>query len=209
MNTVRPAVLTVFVMLILGTAATSPPVRAQALLTASKQAEITAFGGYMYSQPDYGPASKKGFAFGGDFTMFRHWFVDPSAEVRFDYTAGQGINERAILVGPRAQKDFGRFHPYIDVLFGQGHISYNPPPPFSPNDHGDSGFNLTYGAGADVDLVHNFSLKVDFQEQNWNLGKNILFQPDGSNYTLTPRTLMLGVTYHFPFSGLKKQRELQ
>ena len=206
---VRPAVLTAFIIFIFGSAAISPPLHAQALVTASKAAEITAFGGYMYSNPDYGFNSYKGFVGGANFTMFRHWWVDPSIEARFDYTAGTGISEHAFLVGPRAQKDYGRFHPYIDFLVGEGHISYNPPPSFSPNDHGDGGINLTYGGGADIDVVRNFSLKVDFQQQNWNLGTNIPFQPDGSNYTLTPRTLSVGVTYHFPFSGLNHQRELQ
>ena len=216
MKSVRPAMLTVFMMSILGAAATSPPARAQALVTASKVAEITAFGGYTYTEPDYGPNSVKGFTLGSDFTIFRSWFVDPSLEVRFNHATGRPINftgevitERAILVGPRAQKDYGRFHPYIDFLVGVGHIAYNPPPTFSPNDHGDSGVSLTYGIGTDIDLVHNFSLKLDFQQQNWNLGKNLPFQPDGSNYTLTPRNLTVGVTYHVPFAGLRKQRELR
>jgi hypothetical protein len=205
----RLAVLTAFVALFIGGAATSPPLRAQALVTASKAAEITAFGGYMYSAPDYGSNSAKGFAAGADFTMFHHWWIDPSVEARFDYTSATSISEHAFLFGPRAQKDYGRFHPYVDVLFGNGHISYHPPPAFSPLDHGDSGFNITYGIGTDIDLPRNLSMKFDFQQQNWNLGKNLPFQPDGSNYTLTPRTLIFGVTYHFPFSGLRKQRDLQ
>ncbi len=208
MTLVRPAVLTAFIFFISGSAFTSPPLHAQALVTASKAAEITAFGGYMYTSPDYGQSSSKGFLAGADFTLFRHWWVDPSVEARFDYTAGTGISEHAFLAGPRAQKDLGRFHPYVNVLIGEGHISYNPPPSISPNDHGDGGLNIAYGIGADVDLVHHLSLKVDFLQQNWNLGQNSAFQPDGSNYTLTPRTLSIGVTYHFPFSGLNHQREL-
>jgi opacity protein-like surface antigen len=210
MTLVRPAVFTAFIIFIFGSAYTAPPLHAQALVTASKAAEITAFGGYnIYNNPDYGANTNKGFLAGADFTIFRNWWVDPSVEARFVYTAGTGISEHAILVGPRAQKDYGRFHPYVDVLVGEGFIDYNPPPSISPKDHGDSGLSLAYGAGIDVDLVRNFSLKADFLQQNWNLGQNSLFQPDGSNYTLTPRTVSVGVTYHFPFSGLRKQRELQ
>jgi opacity protein-like surface antigen len=185
-----------------------PPLKAQALATAQRGAEITAFGGYMLSDPDYGYRSYNGEMFGANFTVFKHWFVDPSIEVRYDHTSNAIISEHAFLGGPRVQKDYGRFHPYADFLIGIGTIDYNPAPLFSPNDHKDSGRNFSIGGGVDYDVTRNFSAKVDFQQQNWNLGPNPPFQATG-NYTLSPRTLTFGVTYHIPFSGLRKQQYLQ
>lgn len=208
MKFVRLASLTAFLFLVAGLML-APNLRAQSLATARRGAEITAFGGYSVSHPDYGGTSYNGETIGANFTLFKNWWVDPSVEVRFNHSSNSIISENAFLVGPRVQKDYGRFHPYVDALFGVGVISYHPAPTFSPDDHQDSGRNIAFGGGVDFDVTRNFSAKVDFQEQNWNLGKNPPFQPDGSNYTLSPSVLTFGVTYHIPFSGLRKQRELR
>jgi hypothetical protein len=207
MRFVRLAALTVGFVASAGFLAGSM-LKAQSLSTARKDAEFTVFGGYTVTSPDYGPTSYKGMLVGGNFTVFKHWFVDPSLEVRYDWESQPQVSEHAFLVGPRAQKDYGRFHPYVDFLVGGGFISYNPPPTFSPNDHHDGGINLTGGGGVDIDVTKNFSAKFDVQAQHWNLGKNAPFQPDGQDYTLTPRTYSVGVTYHIPFSGLRKQKTL-
>lgn len=211
MTLARPAVLTAFMTLFLGGAAAGPPLRAQALVTASKAGDIAVFGGYTRSSPDFGAAIAHGFTFGADFTFAHRWHIDPGIEARFDHTSTGILTEHAFLFGPRANLDYGRFHPYADVMFGAGGVGYNPPPVFSPKDHADGGIDLAFGGGVDVDLVHHFALKVDYQAQRLNLGVNQAFKPDGSNYTLTPQNVTIGVVYHIGISGLsglRKQREL-
>ena len=207
MRLVRFAPLTVC-FLLMAWSVEGTPSAAQSLATARRSAEITAFGGYTVSHPDYGGTSYNGETVGANFTLFNRWWVDPSLEARFSHSSNPIISENSFLVGPRIQKDYGRFHPYAEALFGVGVISYHPPPSFSPNDNQDSGRNISFGGGVDFDVTRNFSAKVDFQEQNWNLGKNPPFQPDGSDYTLAPSLLTFGVTYHLPFWGLRKQKYL-
>jgi hypothetical protein len=206
----RPAVLVVLTaFLLLGGVVGNSSLYAQALPTATKKAEIAAFGGYTVSAPDFGTASKGGFLTGADFTIFPHWHFDPSVETRLTYSHAPAISEHSFLVGPRAQFDFlhDHLHPYADVLFGSGVISYHPV--INPGDTSDRGLAVSYGGGVDFDITRHLSLKGDLQQQSWNLGKNSFFKPQGGNYTLSPRTYSFGVTYHFQFRGLNKQTELR
>ena len=204
---VRLVVLTVFMLL--GGVVGSSSLYAQALPTATKTAEISAFGGYTVTSPDYGPLTKTGFMFGSDFTLFPHWHVDPSIEARFSFAHAPAISERAFLIGPRVQTEVlhNRLHPYADFLFGVGTISYHPI--VNPGDSSDSGRAISYGGGADYDLTRHISLKGDVQVQSWNLGTNGFFKPQGGDYTLSPITYTFGASYHFEFHGLGKQRELR
>lgn len=197
------------VVMLLGGAVGSSSLYAQALPTATKTAEISAFGGYTAASPDFDKFAKTGFTFGADFTLFPHWHVDPSVEARYSFAHSSGISEKAFLVGPRAQFDVlhGRLHPYADVLFGVGTISYHPI--VSPGDSSDSGAAVSYGGGVDYDVTRHISLKGDVQRQSWNLGANAFFKPQGGNYTLSPTTYTFGASYHFEFHGLGKQRELR
>jgi opacity protein-like surface antigen len=68
---------------------------------------------------------------------------------------------------------------------------------------------FSYGGGVDFDINRHWSAKFDVQRQDWSMGKNSYFKPDGSNFTLSPHTYTFGVTYHFSFSGLNKQKELK
>ncbi len=180
--------------------------RAQALPTATRGAEINAFGGYAFTTPDFGPAAKTGFMAGADFTLFPPLHFDPSVEVRFTEAHANAISEHSLLAGPRLQKDLanGRLHPYVDVLFGTGTIDYHPV--LHTGEPSDSGRALSYGGGIDFSISRRLSVKMDFQQQSWNLGANQFLKPQGGDYTLTPRAYTLGVTYHFMFSDLKGQR---
>ena len=211
MTLARPAVLTAFIILLFGGASPGPPLRAQALVTASKVGDLSVFGGYTRSWPDYNPAQANGYTFGGDFTFLRLWRLDTGVEARYDHTYTSAITEHAILFGPRATIDYHRYHPYADFLIGTGGIAYNPPPYFSPNDHADGGVTLAAGGGVDIDLTPRFALKLDYQQQHINMGINPPFKPSGGNYTLTPQNVTVGLVYHFNvfgLSGLRKQREL-
>jgi opacity protein-like surface antigen len=195
---------------VLGVTTESASLSAQALPTAQKAAEITAFGGYTPSSPDFGPRTYNGFTAGADFTIFPPLRFDPSVEVRFTRSHSYDMTEKSFLVGPRLQKDFGRdhYHPYIDFLVGRGSFNYSGVVPVGFSNTA-SGFALSYGGGIDIDVTHHVSLKLDLQQQSWSMGTNRFFKPNGETFTLAPRTYTVGATYHFQFPGLNKQRELR
>ena len=177
---------------------------AQSLPTATRGAEITAFGGYSPSTTvDFGPSTRSGFLAGADYTLLPPLHFDPSVEARFTEAHATGISEHTFLIGPRVQKDLlnGRLHPYADFLFGRGTIDYHPV--LHAGEPSDSGRALSYGGGIDFSVTRHFSLKMDFQQQSWNLGTNAYFKPQGGDYTLTPRMYTFGLTYHFTFADLK------
>jgi opacity protein-like surface antigen len=181
----------------------------QALATATRGAEITAFGGYTASAPDFETFAPGGFTAGANYTLFpKHLFIDPSVEFRYDYTHSSGVSEHGYFVGPRLQKDIfgGRVHPYVDALYGKGTINLHPPSSGVASAWGGA---WSYGGGVDLEVSKHLSLKLDLQQQEWNLGKNAALKPDGSDFTLSPKTYTLGVTYHFTFSELRNQRELK
>jgi hypothetical protein len=180
---------------------------AQARPSASRVAQISVFGGYSPTYTDFGLHTYDGFMFGGDFGVFpSRWWLSPALEFRYTHARNNVVTEHSYLVGPRFQKDFGRFRPYADVLVGVGAIDYHPI--VAPGDAHDSGRNIAYGGGLDVYVAHHTSLKLDFLQQNWNLGYDPNFQPVG-DYTLTPWQGTVGVVYDFSYSGLRHQRELR
>ncbi len=178
---------------------------AQSLATASKGAEISAFGGYSPGSLDYGPYTLKGFSAGGDFTLFPRFFLKPSIEGRANLLSAPTVTEKTVLFGPRVQLDprqHPRLHPYADIFIGGGEILYHPP--LDGLYTGDRSTVYSYGGGIDIDLEHHFSARFDFQQQSWNLGKNGVAQPDGADFTLAPRNLTIGVKYAVPFRFLKR-----
>ncbi len=170
--------------------------------TASKSAEISAFGGYLVARTDYGPAAKKGIGAGVDFTIFPRFPVAPSLEVRGQEAVGLDVTEKSLMVGLKVQKDFRRkLHPYVDFLIGAGEIVYHPQP--YPDYNADKSKAYSFGGGINIDIAKHLGLKFDVQRQNWNFGLNGNLAPNG-NYTLAPTTALVGVTYTVPFRTLNR-----
>jgi hypothetical protein len=180
----------------------APRAHAQADYTASRPAELFAFGGYTHVSPDYGPdgVNNTGLVFGADYARSFGWRFVPALEVRANINSGQVVTEHTYLVGLRAAVNFHqRYHPYANFLIGPGYITY---PEYIPPTHitvSDEGLVYSYGAGIDVDIVHDFLFKADFQLQSWNLGTNGYTNPQGGNFTLSPTALTIGVSYRIPF----------
>lgn len=203
---VRFAVLSTFALLV--TCVPFASAHGQSLTTASKGAEIAVFGGYMASQPDYGPFIKAGFVAGADFTIFPKFPVAPSIEVRLDDAVGTNISEQATLVGVRLQRDVRqKFHVYGDFLIGSGKIVYKVAP--YPNYTSDLGKTFSYGGGVNIDVAYHFGLKLDYQQQSWNLGVNGALKPSGGDYTLSPSTMLVGVNYTIPFRKLNRHGDFR
>jgi hypothetical protein len=204
MKLVRIALLSILAFSMLGVAPNAS--RAQAISTASKGAEISAFGAYMVSKTDYGPHSNIGIGLGADFTIFPHFPVAPSLEVRGTYASAKDITENSLLVGIRAQRDIRfRYHPYVDILAGIGDITFHPDP--FPNYHTDSGRNISYGGGINIEATRSFALKLDIQAQNWNFGLKNDALPSAGTFVLKPITAMVGVTYTIPFRILNRHSD--
>jgi len=172
----------------------APRARAQAIPTAEKANDISAFAGGSYSNPEYGTYYNTGFTFGANLVQHhlnRH--LDPSIEARFNLTSGTDVNEKTYLVGLRAQTAYHILHPYGDFLIGGGNIRFN-----LSNGQTYTTNNatvLSYGGGLDLDVYRQYQLKLDIQQQHWLLGD----QP------FQPWIALVGVTYRFHFRDYNKQ----
>lgn len=173
------------------------PARAQAIGTAGRGAAIYVFGGAAYNQPDYGPDQYKdwGFVLGGNYDRYfrvGNFPVGAGLEMRMTRVTGTIVDENTWGGGIRLNTEiFNRFHPFVDGLLGEGTIKYHFLPfPNNPHYTQDNGWILQYGFGIDVDLTPSFSLKLDGQQQNWNLG---------TNYTLGPAVYSAAIVYRIPF----------
>ena len=104
--------------------ALAPQCHAQALPTASKTMDISAFGGYIFAKPDFGPDNNTGGAVGIDFTRYFGWRIAPSLEARGTYSTGDTITLKSLVGGLKFQTKVGRrYYPYADFLAGGGTIS--------------------------------------------------------------------------------------
>jgi len=171
----------------LALAACTPALYAQATTTASKTTDVSVFAGFSSVTPDYSEQRDTGLTFGANATRYFKFPVKPGIETRFTLSHGPIVNENFLLLGPRAQYDIKRFHPYADFLFGRGSIGYN----FAnPTNASSGGFVKSPGIGVDIDVFRNFQVKLDYQHEMWNLG---------TNYSLSPNVVTFGVTWHIPF----------
>lgn len=174
--------------------------RAQAVLTASKTMDLSAFAGYSNTAPDYYSSPRNsGVTIGVNITRYFHFPVAPSFEARVNVADGSILNERSYLIGLRGQvqalRVLPRVHAYADFLAGPGNIHFN----FNTNGYlGDNSPVYSYGGGADIDLARNFQAKVDYQRQHWNTGE----------ITFTPGALTFGINYRFPFHPHFRQSDI-
>jgi opacity protein-like surface antigen len=188
----RPGLVSCCTIAVLVLALASPSRSlAQAGATASRGAGISAFGGYINSNPEYGSARNTGEAFGLNLIKFLKLPVNPSLEGRYNRDNGTYAQETSTLGGIRLQTDAlhaFKVHPYVDFLIGSGTIHFNTN---SPGYTSDNSTVYNFGGGVDIDLIHNFQLKADYQYQHWKLGQE--------SDAFTPNLILIGVTYQFHF----------
>ena len=175
-----------FGLLLLSSFAFSPGrAVAQASTTASKTEDISVFGGVEFANPKYGPDDNTGGAVGLDFTRYFHIPIQPSLELRANFNSGTFAGEHSYLFGLRGAYQWHRVMPYVDFLVGPGYIHY----PLNIGYTSDNSIVYDYGGGLDFDLLRNFSLKLDVQQQRWNT----------DTYAFQPLVGIVGLTYHIPF----------
>lgn len=160
---------------------------AQATATRSREAEASAFVTYSRVNLDYGPAGNGG-TFGLDYTRFFQ-LVSPSLEVRFKTASGKVVGERTFGGGLRLEHQWSYFHPYADFLVSKGTITFANKNFIGSNGTGSNGSIVySYGGGVDYDFADQWSARVDYQGESWNLHETPAI-------TLAPRALSIGVLY--------------
>lgn len=161
---------------------------AQASYAATHIQNFSVFAEGTRLNPDYGSHNNYGFTVGGDYTRHYH-FLNPSLEGRISHAGGSDVGLTSYMGGLRGSRDYGRLHPYGDILLGYGVITFTHP-------HGqylrDNSTVYGAGGGVDYDVIGNFSVKGEFQFQSWKLGS--------ANHRQTPTYISFGVVYHLPIT---------
>lgn len=164
---------------------------AQATAARSREANLSAFGMVTRLSTDYG-GTVKAITIGGDYTRF-YQLLSPALEIRFKDSAMGAVSEKTFGGGIRVERSFSYFRPYADFLISKGTINFAQKYYIGANGTGTNGSVVySYGGGLDYDFADQWAVRVDFQQENWNVNKS----PD---VQLTPRALSFGILYHFRF----------
>lgn len=174
---------------------------AQAKPAATQSLHLSAFGGATGTYTGFGGGRNVGITAGADlgFRPFHSFF--PSLEIRGTYPVAKGKvdSQRNFLGGLQIAREYGRYHPYIDFLFGRGQINYNPGFVNVPRTlyYTQSVTNVfSPGLGVDIDLTDHFAFKADAQLQRYSIPVTTM----GSIYA---KAGTLGLVYRFDFNHTK------
>jgi opacity protein-like surface antigen len=134
-------------------------------------------------QPDYAgnfvPATSPNRLYGvGTYVdvKFSRW-IQVEGEGRWlRFNEFAGINEDNYLIGPRIPiHRFGRFTPYAKALVGYGTMTFE-------NNIASGHFtDLAFGGGTDYKLTKRFSVRGDFEYQEWPRWVNSSLYPYGAS----------------------------
>ncbi len=161
-----------------------PALLGQATSTASRKADLQIGGGFVENNADYtyDPQTLKGYAIYTTLDLTAHL----GGELVFhqaNSSAGDQLYQRTYEVGPRYFRNYGRFSPYVKVMYGRGVFNF-------PHGAANLAYNMfAGGAGVDVRILPYLNVRGDFEYQDW-MG----FPATG----LTPQLFTIGVAYHFP-----------
>jgi opacity protein-like surface antigen len=170
---------------------------AQAAPAGSQKLQLSAFVAATGTFTGLQGGKNLGITAGADLTFLGFRRFRPSFEARGTYPIDKGhiSSQKNFLLGPKVEYPLGRFHPYVDFLFGRGEIDYHAPGFI----FGDSlyiksnTFIYSPGVGVDYNLTHNFEIKGDVQFQHWDA-------PVTTSGVIHPTALTLGVVYNFDFN---------
>ncbi len=200
---------------------TTFPVLAQATATptATQQLALSAFGGGTGTYTGLYGGRNLGITAGADLAFMTYHRFRPVLEARGTYPIhnGQIDAQKELLGGLKVERDFRRFHPYVDFLVGRGQIDYqrNGLQVGSILFLSSTSTVFSPGVGVDFDLTSHWAMKADFQYQHWNVPFAILngapapvtIVPTAGGSlqavttgTITPRVITLGAVYRFDFN---------
>ena len=128
-----------------------------------------------------------------------HGFL-PGIEIRCTSPAiskGEIDSQQNFLGGLKAERHYGKLHPYFDVLFGRGEIDYSKAGLLNPQKtilYEKSNSNvIAAGVGFDYDVFSSLALKVDVQFQDYST------VPVTTSGSATATSFTIGATYRFGF----------
>lgn len=159
---------------------------------------ISVFGGVLYNNIAFRPASAIGFSAGFDLTQ--HFLRVPlaiSLELRANAAYGTTADEHSYVFGPRVSYGFGRYHPYGEFQVGLGNIHFGTALRDDEGYYGDKSAVVAGGGGVDIDLFKNVAAKVDFQAQQWDTDPRI-------HQVFTPTLVTFGINYTIPFRTFQR-----
>ncbi|GAC1427113.1 MAG: hypothetical protein NVSMB62_24830 [Acidobacteriaceae bacterium] len=156
---------------------------AQATATATRAAEVNAFGGIAAINPDYGQKFNFGYTAGVSYNRVAPNVLAPGLELRVTGASGNTVSQSSVLAGLHFQSAplFGA-QPYMTALMGIGSIGYTYSFQTRPTEHD---FVYAVGAGAEVPIRRNLRLRADILQQTWS------YQP----HNLTPIAVTIGLSY--------------
>jgi len=172
---------------------------AQALPTATQPLRLSAFGGATGADVGLGSSRNLGATAGVDAGFGSFFGLQPAIEIRgTDAADGHVVSShKDALVGIRIGHSFGRFQPYVDVLYGRGILYYGyggyPNPAFTLLYTHTAGNIFSPGAGIDFTLTEHFGVKIDEQYQR-------VATPVTTSHVIYITPLTVGVIYHFNFN---------
>ena len=162
--------------------------------TAIQAMRLQVYGVGSYMHPQYGSVQTGGgFGVGGaaGFTLHHVHRLEPAIDVRYTYGTNSALTETFLGGGARLTYHMARFHPYGDFMVGTGNINFKQVDPTYPNYRHDDSTVYMFGGGLDYDLTQTFALRVDFQQQKWQLAVgNVPFYPTHAS---------VGLRYQFHF----------
>lgn len=176
----------------------NPEATAQAAPTATKGLNVSIFGGLTGNYTGVAGGRNLDLTAGADIGFRPFFSFYPALEGRGEYTVDGGAvdQEKNILGGLQLARHYGRFHPYGDVLFGRGAISYQKFrfPAANPAFYYVRSVSdvLSIGGGIDVALTSGLLLKLDAQLQRYS-------SPVTTSGTVYSKPITVGVVYRFRF----------
>jgi hypothetical protein len=173
--------------------------RAQADPTATQPLQLSAFGAATGTWTGLDSGRNIGITAGFDVSWKPFFRFYPSVEVRgtYPFVDGKIDAQENVLYGFKAERYYGRLHPYANVLLGRDKIDFQHGG--FPNAAGtllfiDTVSNVfSYGGGVDLGLTDQFALKVDAQFQDY--GTPVV--PSGH---LWSKPISVGIVYHINFN---------
>ncbi len=197
----------------------TPITRAQATATATQQLALSAFGGGSGTYTGLYGGRNLGLTAGADLAFMTYHRFRPVLEIRGTYPIhnGQIDAQKDFLGGLKVERDFGRFHAYVNFLVGRGQINYqrNGLQVGTILFLSSTSTVLSPGVGLDLDLNSRWAIKGDFQYQHWNVPFAILNGAPApvtivptlggslqavTTGTITPRVITVGAVYRFDFN---------
>ena len=166
-----------------------PALMGQATSAASRSADLQVGVGFVQNNADYtyDPQTLKGFAVYSTLDLTYHF----GAEIVFHQANsgnGDSLYQRTYEIGPRYFRTYGRFAPYVKVMYGRGVFNF-------PRNAANLAYNIfAGGAGVDIRVMRYVNIRGDYEYQDW-MG----FPATG----LKPQLFTFGVAYHFP-ADIKK-----